>query len=56
MVDESGDASVRIDLEVVRSLVFTFLDGQINGLIGQSELLENDGDFPSDQNQRAPLQ
>lgn len=53
MVNESGDASVWIYLEIVRSLVFALLEGQMDGLVGQSQLFKNDGNFPNEQHNLA---
>lgn len=36
VVNEGGDATVWVDLEVVGGLMLPFLEGQINGLVSQS--------------------
>ena len=46
MVDDGGDATVRIDLQVIWSLVFALAEVEVDRFIRQPEFFEDDGDFP----------
>ena len=47
VIDESGDAAVRVDLEVFRTLLFLLLEIQVYGLVGKTELIKEEGNFPT---------
>ena len=46
MVDDRRDAAVRVVLGVRGRLVLAALEVEVDGLVGQAELLEDDGDLP----------
>ena len=46
VIDESGDAAVRIDLEVFWTLLLLLLEIQVYGLVGKTELIKEEGNFP----------
>ena len=50
VVDDGGDATVGVDLQVVWSLVFSLFEIEIHGLVRQPEFFENDGGFPKNWN------
>lgn len=47
VVDERGDASVRVVLRVLWGLVLALAKVEVNRVVGQAELLEHDGDLPA---------
>ena len=46
VVDDSRDATVGVDLQVVWALLLFFAEVEIDRLVRQPELFKNDGDFP----------
>ena len=48
VVDDRRDAPVRVVVDVRGLLLLLLAEVEINRLVGQSELFENDRDFPSE--------
>jgi len=46
VVDNGGDATVRVDLQVVWSLMFCLAKVEVDRFVRQPEFLEDDGGFP----------
>ena len=46
VVDNGGDLAVGIDLDVLWIRLLAFLEVEILGLVGETKLLKNDGNFP----------
>jgi len=46
VVDDGGDATVGVDLQVIRSLVLTLGEVEVDRFVCQPEFFEDDGDFP----------
>lgn len=47
MVDDCRDSAIRIELQVLWPLLFTRLEVEVDGLIGQSELFHNQSRLPA---------
>ena len=47
VVDDRGDTSVRVVLRVLGGLVLTLAEVEVDGVVGQTELLEDGGDLPA---------
>lgn len=48
MVDDCGDATVGVYLQVLRALLLLLAKIEVHGLIRQPEFLENDSSSPAD--------
>ena len=46
MVDDRRDAAVGVVLGVLGGLVLALLEVEVDGLVGQAELLKDEGDLP----------
>lgn len=46
VVDDRGNASVRVELGVLGTLVLGLAEVEVDGVVGQPELLEHGGDLP----------
>jgi len=46
MVDDGGDATVWVDLQVIWSLMLALAEVEVDSFVCQSQFLENDGGFP----------
>ena len=46
VVDDGGDATIGIDLQVVWGLVLPFSEIEVDRLVRQPEFFKNNGDFP----------
>lgn len=49
VVDDGGDATVWIDLQIFRILLFFLAEIEVHRLIRQPEFFKDDGDFPKNQ-------
>ena len=46
VIDDSRDATVTVDLQIIWGLLFALAEIKVDGLVRQPELFKNDGDFP----------
>lgn len=46
MIDEGGNASVGVDLEVLGAFVFLLFEIEADGLVAEAEFVQKEGYFP----------